>query len=636
MPSVPEHLVDYRPRSVIGHGKFSTVIKAYDKLNSNYVAIKIITKSDTITKINKILPISSSSTNYDNEIKIIETISSYQHPNIVTYLNIFESISSIYIIQELSAFGELNPSNFKYPVNNLSNQSIETVILSRLLDMLSSIQFLHSLDIIHRDIKPSNFLIFTNGIVKLTDFDTCYTLTNDPIEDKHQLYSKLIGTPLFLPPELLTHQKPEENNQSTSKFNNFSKKLKIFDTKSKSLGYNPYMLDLWSLGVTLHYLFYSIYPFYADNEFTLLHKIATVEPNTPEISELSFHIDSAFPIIKLINYLLIKSPFKRWTINQILKELNVSSSALLTKSSKSPKSSKSSKSITLHKSKSMDLSISDLSDPQDEEEEEEEGEGEDDILTSAFTKLTPGTTDKLTHQRVKFQLPIFMSPKDVISSQWRDSTISNSKSKTKLPNSEQLLSSTSLPIPPITPRSRSKSKLILDTNQNLKQGQIQEDSQYGDPNNYANIMNNLELLDRKAINDFTNPMSIISNHANSNLKSQSTQSSPIDFLLPPPSRSLLDNPQNANQNRLSVHTLPELQSHTNHNGGNSIIGSSLKSKNGSVRSVGLKHSELINFKKFRDNVSKQDINNSNSDNVDDVELGNNYRLYTMDDYLDKF
>ncbi|CAI8492369.1 unnamed protein product [Pichia kudriavzevii] len=386
-------LAEYTPQSVLGYGKFSTVVKASRK--GSTVAIKIIRKADTstINKINNILPSVSSSTdpvtNYDNEINIIREISPFRFQNIIQYYSIYNSSNCVYIIQELSLYGELTPSNFKtQPFFSSSKQSANGIMTQRVVDMVSSICFLHSQSIIHRDIKPANFLLCSNGTVKLTDFDTSYKLGNKKT-DKMNLHKKLIGTPLFMPPELLTNSTSEaafsptstlasnsSSNSEPSKFSIITKKLKLFNSKKND--FNPFMLDIWSLGVTLHYLYYSKYPFYADNEFTLLHKIATTSPDTPSL-------DHQTMLSKLILQCLNKDPSKRPSASTILNDFHKSS----------PPISKGSSVLSVLNT------ADDLKIPCDEEVES--------------TTIT---------QKHNFQLPIFMSPPPTINKHFNRSSSS--------------------------------------------------------------------------------------------------------------------------------------------------------------------------------------------------------------------
>lgn len=535
---ISSDLSDYSPCQVLGYGKFSTAIKAKRKPDNLLIAIKIISKSNSFAKINKILPISSSSpTNYDNEIEIITKLSIYNHPNIVKCLNIIISSLNVYIIQELSIYGELNPSIFKYSINNnhqsLLSSSIESIIIQNLIQILSSIEFLHSLNIIHRDIKPSNFLVFQNGQIKLTDFDTCYILTNNHQLDNEQLFSKLIGTPLFLPPELLSSSNDENSSKINSNSNskskkisiksNWSKAIKIFDNINKnpstSLINDPFKLDLWSLGVTLYYLFYSIYPFYADNEFQLLHQIAIKEPLIPSINELSFKIDPKCSIFIIINNLLIKNPQSRWSINKIYKTLHIQQQPIY-KPTNPP--------VLINKTISKDISISNLSSIINKSSKTK--------TTKTTSSLSPNNSpDNIpTTQQFKFQLPIFMSP------------------------------------------------------QNLSKS-----------NNW--ITNN--ILTKPIINQSTISLS------KNDDKNDDT--------------SWLTKPEITEEKRSSVQTLPAKLE--------------LKSNSGSQK---LKHSEIMNFKKFmNENNNKIDtINKPNHTplrNDDEYQIRKDYRSYTMDDYLDK-
>lgn len=320
--SSPPPLSAYTPIAILGHGKYSTVVSARNSTTNTLYAVKVINKSMSALNTISTLTNSNSKPTYHNELQIIEYISQYTHNNIVNYHALFDSPSAVYIIQEISTLGELTPANFRYSTSPTSptttNQSIETVITSRILDMTAAIDFLHSLKIIHRDIKPANFLLFKNGRVKLTDFDTAYKLTTTKNTDKLALYSKPIGTPLFIPPELIT----TKSTPTQSKIAILTHKLNPFEN-SKS--FNPYTLDIWSLGVSIYYLFYSTYPFYAENEYALQNKIVNEIPGYPENESLSFRISPIFKqtIDKILSSLLNKSPNQRFNISQINNLLGV-------------------------------------------------------------------------------------------------------------------------------------------------------------------------------------------------------------------------------------------------------------------------------------------------------------------------
>mmetsp|Transcript_27249 Transcript_27249/g.40234 ORF Transcript_27249/g.40234 Transcript_27249/m.40234 type:complete len:817 (+) Transcript_27249:209-2659(+) len=118
------------------------------------------------------------------------------HPNIVRLEEVYESISEIYLVLELCHGGDL--------FDRLDEQSdyhyTEARCASLVKQMLSSVRYLHSRNIIHRDLKLENFLFSTKGedsILKMIDFGL----------SKHfsfgENHSEAVGTPYTVAPEVI-------------------------------------------------------------------------------------------------------------------------------------------------------------------------------------------------------------------------------------------------------------------------------------------------------------------------------------------------------------------------------------------------------------------------------------------------
>ena len=94
------------------------------------------------------------------EVAVMREISG---PNVVQFLNLYESVNNIYIIQEFCNEGDLRSYLTK-------NGPLKEGVASRfLLDIVKGLYTLVSRNIIHRDLKPENILI-NEGVLKLADF----------------------------------------------------------------------------------------------------------------------------------------------------------------------------------------------------------------------------------------------------------------------------------------------------------------------------------------------------------------------------------------------------------------------------------------------------------------------------------
>ncbi|CAO1301760.1 unnamed protein product [Diamesa hyperborea] len=154
-----------------------------------------------------------------NEKNILTELSQKNHPFIV-YLYILEFING----------GEL--FSFLRKAKQFENHTAKFYAC----EIISALDYLHSLSIIYRDLKPENLLLDNLGHLKITDFGFSKKL-------KDFRTWTLCGTPEYLSPEIIQNR-----------------------------GHNK-AVDWWSLGILIYEMLVGTPPFYSDNAFGIYEKI---------------------------------------------------------------------------------------------------------------------------------------------------------------------------------------------------------------------------------------------------------------------------------------------------------------------------------------------------------------------------
>jgi len=247
----------------IGRGGFSIVFDAKCKTDNEKYAVKIVEKN-LIQEDIKLLK---------REIDIMKKV---DHPNILKLIEIFEDDEKVYIIMELVNGSEL----FDRIVDKGYYSEKNTVHIVK--QILSAVQYLHSMEIAHRDLKPENLLCSGSGsneIVKIADFGLSKVFAGD-----EQLVTSC-GTPGYVAPEVL-----------------------MCESYDKSV-------DMWGIGIITYILLAGYPPFYAENDTALFEKIMNAEYDFEDecwddVSDLAKDF---------IKHLLVKDPVERFTAEQALK-----------------------------------------------------------------------------------------------------------------------------------------------------------------------------------------------------------------------------------------------------------------------------------------------------------------------------
>lgn len=140
--------------------------------------------------------------------------------------------------------------------------------------LISAIEYLHSVGCAHRDVKPSNILVDADMNLKLIDFGLGNLYGDD------QLLKTACGSPCYAAPELISGDR-----------------------------YEPLLVDIWSSGVTLYVMLYGLLPFDEDDKGALYKKILDCDYKLPSsTSEVARD---------LVRGILVRNPDKRISVEDI-------------------------------------------------------------------------------------------------------------------------------------------------------------------------------------------------------------------------------------------------------------------------------------------------------------------------------
>jgi serine/threonine protein kinase len=278
----------------------------YKKLNTKYISnlLSIIYEPETDKYIYLLMELGDLNTlmlkdeeddfNYRHNKKLLEYIFIlYKNEYFKDYKNFEEIFQNENYIKD---------KNIPFPMINYNAiifhaKKIFMKILFK--EILFGLKYIHSMGISHRDIKPENIVYSSKeNCCKIIDFSMSVFLDiNNNNKNKNENFTTKE------PGGSIHFQAPEQ-----------------YEIKS----HNPFVSDIWSLGITIYIFLFEVYPFdcTSDSELELQMNICNQKISFPEYANDLNNIKDNNNLIYFLESILEKDFSKRLSLDEIIEKLD--------------------------------------------------------------------------------------------------------------------------------------------------------------------------------------------------------------------------------------------------------------------------------------------------------------------------
>ena len=196
--SIGNILDDFEILQTLGKGSYGFVAKVKSKINEKLYAMKMIDFSLIQEQAEKDLCL--------NEIEVIKKL---DNPHIIKYYNSFQIEQKIYILMEYMNNGDIK--GYIAAHQNMGKPIPEEELWDLFYQCMSGLICIHKNKLIHRDIKPANLFLTDDKTIKIGDFGVSATRNKNTPDNnsngKPEKQTMMIGTPLYMSPEMFNHEK---------------------------------------------------------------------------------------------------------------------------------------------------------------------------------------------------------------------------------------------------------------------------------------------------------------------------------------------------------------------------------------------------------------------------------------------
>ena len=261
---MPTHIDRFMILKELGKGSQGVVYLAADSRLERQVAIKTLHKHSSLNDHRQ-----------DRLLQEARTVSKLQHPNIIPLYEAGEYNGQLYLVFEF-----IDGISLKEHLKRNGPLVVHKAV-QLMIGILDGIACAHEQGVIHRDLSPSNVLIDQKGLPRIMDFGISVMAGSKEIPDRD-----IAGTPYYMSPE------------------HFSEGSLVIQS------------DIFSLGLILYEILVGSPTIEADNEFTIMYKIANDSISPPSLKNQSVDLKLDAIVLKAVE----KDPNARYSKASLMKE----------------------------------------------------------------------------------------------------------------------------------------------------------------------------------------------------------------------------------------------------------------------------------------------------------------------------
>ncbi len=263
------HLGHYEIVGELGRGGMGVVYKGYEPSLARYVAIKELSPA-----------LAHDPSVVERFLREARSMALLNDPHIIQIYSIGQENDLPFFVMEfvdgISVAALIQRDHHLQPPDALK-------IVHQTAQGLSAA---HDRGVIHRDVKPANLMVSQRGQVKIADFGIA--LANADMNAKLTSVGEMVGTPGYLPPELLLGHAVDQRS------------------------------DVYALGVALFEMLTGRTPFSDASVYKLM--LDVVQTEVPDIREINAEIDPG--VAAILARMLVKDPSKRYqSMHELIADL---------------------------------------------------------------------------------------------------------------------------------------------------------------------------------------------------------------------------------------------------------------------------------------------------------------------------